>query len=170
MLGPRIMPIPAESAVRPRPGPECPKNIIQRMLATVFCPFTILGISKNGASKKEVLKAWRRKMKVFHSDKTGDGDDTAAKVLNDAKERALKDVTDKSLGLGDKAQQEFEAASGIQVDEDRMELLHRILTGQTELRDGSTQAEQSDVAERWMDKDAFKKDIFSIMSYGLGRY
>jgi curved DNA-binding protein CbpA len=53
------------------------------------CPFTILGISKNGASRKEVLKAWRRRMKVSHSDKTGDGDDTAAKVLNDAKERAL---------------------------------------------------------------------------------
>jgi curved DNA-binding protein CbpA len=134
------------------------------------CPFTILGISKNGASRKEVLRAWRRKMKVSHSDKTGDGDDTAAKVLNDAKERALKDVTDKSLGPGDKAQQEFEEASGIQVGEDRMEQLHRILTGQTALRDGSTQAEQSDITEKWMDKDAFKKDIFEMMSYGLGRY
>jgi DnaJ-class molecular chaperone len=134
------------------------------------CPFTILGISKYGASKNEVLKAWRQKMKVFHSDKTGDGDDTAAKILNDAKERALKDVKGKSTSVGDKAQQEFEEASGIKVDEDRMELLHRIMTGQTELGDGSTQPERSDLPEKWMDKDVFKTDIFRMMSNGLDRY
>ncbi len=134
------------------------------------CPFTILGVSKHGATKNEVLKAWRRKMKVHHSDKTGDGDDTAAKVLNGAKERALKDVTDKSLGPGDKAQQEFEEASGIQVKEDRMEMLHRILTGQTSLGDGSAQTKPSHITKRWMDKDVFKKDIFGLMGYGLGRY
>ena len=50
------------------------------MLST-GCPFAVLGISKDGASKKDVIKAWREKMKLFHSDKTRDGDDTAGKVL-----------------------------------------------------------------------------------------
>ncbi len=132
------------------------------------CPFTILGINKDGASKKVVLKAWRRKMRKLHSDKTGDGDDTSGKVLNDAKERALKDVTDKSMTLGNKAQQEFEESFGMKIEEERLDELWRILTGQRDLGDVSTQTEQSETAKLYMDKDRFKQGIFGILFEGLG--
>jgi hypothetical protein len=146
------------------------KGLDGSSLLSSECPFTILGISKYGASKKEVIKAWRQKMKVYHSDVTGNGDDTAAKVLNDAKDRALKDIREYSMGLGEKAQNDFEEASGIKVDEDRMDLLHRILTGQTELGDGSTQTVQSELQREFMDKDYFKQRIFGLLMRGHQLY
>ena len=129
------------------------------------CPFAILGISKNEASKRVVIKAWRQKMKLFHSDKTGSGDDTSGKILNDAKERALKVVTDKSTSLGDSAQQEFGELYGKPVDEERMDLLWKILTGQTRLPDASNQ-EPSESNTRWMNKDNFKQDVYGLLNQG----
>ena len=146
------------------------KGVDGSSLLSNGCPFAILGISRNGASKKVVLKAWRKKMKLFHSDKTGDGDDTAGKVLNDAKERALKDLTDTSMLSGDKAQQEYEELIGEKIDEDKMDHLWKILTGQTDLPDASNQAEQSECAEKWMNNDVFKQDIFRILSMTHGLY
>ena len=112
-------------------------------------------------------------MKLFHSDKTRDGDDTAGKVLNDAKERALKEVvTEKSMSLGDKAQQRYEELGGVKFDEERLDLLWKILTDQNSLPDASnqTKAEQPEIVKRWMNKDNFKQDIFGMMSRGLTDY
>ncbi len=102
-------------------------------------------------------------MKLFHSDKTGNRDDTAGKVLNDAKERALKVVTDTSMSLGDKAQQEYEQSGGEAYDEERMHLLWKILTKQTSLPDASNHAEPSEFDERLMNKDNFKQDLYGLM-------
>ncbi len=123
-------------------------------------------------------------MRLFHSDKTGDGDDTAGQVLNDAKERALKDLDDEALEFssifwgdkeqsmfpGDSAQQEYEEMTGEKTDEERLDLLWRKLTGQTDLPDASNQAEQCETAKRWMNKDNFKQSIFRILSMTHGRY
>lgn len=51
------------------------------------CAFHLLGVSM-GATEKEVLRAWRRKLVLHHPDKSEDVDGLAA-ALNQAKERAL---------------------------------------------------------------------------------
>jgi hypothetical protein len=123
---------------------------------------------QDGATKGVVIKAWRQKMKLFHSDKTGNGDDTAGKVLNDAKERALKVVTVTSMSLGDKAQQEYEQSGGEAFDEERVHLLWKILTKQATLPDASNQAEPSEYFKRLMNKDSFKQDLYGLMGLGRG--
>ncbi len=128
--------------------------------ASSECPFTILGISRDGASEKEVLKAWRKKTKLFYWGKMGDGDDTARKVLNDAKERALQNLHDESKFSGDKTQQEDEEM--IEFCEERVDLLWKIVSGQTE---STSHAEQSESAKEWMDKDKFKRALYGLVHY-----
>jgi DnaJ-class molecular chaperone len=123
------------------------------------CPFAVLGIKKDGATEKSVLKAWRRRMRENHPDKVDDGDDSTCKVLNDAKERALFDLKGNNM-----AQEEFEAAYGMQFDEERLDSAWEILTGQRDLGDTNILAEQNSSAKKWMDKDVFRQDIFRMMS------
>lgn len=126
------------------------------------CPFALLGISKDGASEKSVLKAWRRRMRENHSDKKGTvGGDSACQALNDAKERALADLL-----VGDEDRERVEAATGIRIDEDRLDDAWEILTGQRYLdNNDSIAAEQHPIAAKWMDKSVFRRDIFRMMGY-----
>ncbi len=105
-------------------------------------------------------------MRILHSDKTGDGDDSAGKFLNDAKERALKAVTDTSMTLGEKAQQEFEESIGQKANEESMDDFWKKMTGQTGLRAATTEADSllAKNAEKWADKDVFKQYVFGMMS------
>jgi curved DNA-binding protein CbpA len=146
------------------------------MPQTAACPLALLGIDK-GSSRRRILKAWRKKMKTTHPDKTGK-DDELAKVLNDAKDRALafiaggydEDGIDGSSGCkkpGETMREVFEEAHGSKVSEEKLNQLWEILTDQTVLRDGSSQAETSKTQEKWMDKDRFKHDIFGMMLRGL---
>lgn len=129
------------------------------------CPFAILGITRTDTtSRKKVLKAWRRKMRSCHSDKTRDGDDTAAQRLNDAKERALQQLEESTEEKGDALKEEIEQMFGIRINEERMDSLWRILTGQNDVSNGG-QAAMSDSAKKWMDKKVFREDMFRMMSY-----
>lgn len=116
------------------------------------CPFALLGISRECASEKSVLKAWRRRMRENHSDKTA-GDDSVCQALNDAKERALADL----VGADED--------KDIRINEDRLDDAWEILTGQRELGSDSITAEQNPTAAKWMDKSVFRRDIFRMMGF-----
>ena len=127
------------------------------MLLTTMsgCPFALLGINRDGASEKSVLKAWRRRMRENHSDKHNVDDDSVCQALNDAKERALADL----VGVDNYR----EEVNGIQINEDRLDDAWEILTGQRSLDNAST--EQNPIAAKWMDKSVFRQDIFRMMRF-----
>ena len=123
------------------------------------CPFALLGISRECASEKSVLKAWRRRMRENHSDKTA-GDDSVCQALNDAKERALADLVG-----ADEDKERVEEATGIRINEDRLDEAWEILTEQRSLGSDSITAEQNPTAAKWMDKSVFRRDIFRMMGF-----
>lgn len=127
------------------------------------CPFALLGISRDGASEKSVLKAWRRRMRENHSDKHRVDDDLMCQALNDAKERALADLM--GAGKEDQERLSVEEATGIRINEDRLDDAWEILTGQRSLDDVSNTAKQDPIAAKWMDKSVFRRDIFRMMVF-----
>ena len=127
------------------------------------CPFALLGISRDGVSEKSVLKAWRRRMRENHSDKHRVDDDLMCQALNDAKERALADLM--GAGKEDQERLSVEEATGIRINEDRLDDAWEILTGQRSLDDVSNTAKQDPIAAKWMDKSVFRRDIFRMMVF-----
>jgi hypothetical protein len=126
------------------------------------CPFALLGINRDGASEKSVLKAWRRRMRENHSDKHTVDDDSVCQALNDAKERALADLL---MGVGKEDWERVEEATGIRINEDRLDDAWEILTGQRSLGSDLITAEQNPTAAKWMDKSVFRRDIFRMMGF-----
>jgi hypothetical protein len=130
------------------------------------CPFALLGISKDKSSEKSVLRAWRRRMRENHPDKKAGGESVCL-ALNEAKERALADL--KSTQTEDQERAQVEEATGIRINEDRLDDMWEILTGQQASDDASITAEQNNpTPAKWMDKRVFRQDIFRMMRV-LGR-
>ena len=144
-----------------------------------MCPFEALGISRH-SSEKQVLKAWRRRMRKCHSDKTM-GNDEMAKELNEAKEQCVEILRGRQnpghFGFdegrdteqeapGERMQREFEHAYGSRINPERIQSLWEILTDQRNVRNGGQVPELDETQKKWMDKDVFKSDIFGMMMRG----
>lgn len=124
------------------------------------CPFRMLGL-RPGAGRKQVLRAWRRRV---HNA----GEDALLLArLNEAKERALSwrppepQRAPPEPGPGEQLRRQFEADTGVHVDDSRLDTLWEILTN-----DGKD-AEESQIAREWMDRDRFKRDMFTLIYDGI---
>ena len=134
------------------------------------CPFRVLGIDTD-SSKNVILKAWRRAMRSVHSDRTGSADDEEAKRLNAAKDAALATLRDASTEKeskgrkGARMQKAFQEASGVEVEEETIDDIWKILTDQNEI--ANEKVELDEVAKEWLDKDKFKESMFGMMMRSL---
>jgi hypothetical protein len=76
-------------------------HIIGSSTIVIKIPFKAFGLDEN-CRKADVLRAWRRLARQYHSDKTGVTNDTEMQDLNTAKEQCLEQIDSRDCALSER--------------------------------------------------------------------